>query len=344
MNEEKLIYCKNCGYTNAENAKFCSGCGKPLFENDVLPEEPEVVEAEVVEAEVVENEPTVGTIPGAGEEPFSYVDPDDNGINREKHQQSFEDLKQICGSGPAFLLTLLMTASIALTIYMSLSSPLAAIVALIPTIIITIGCWITWISSKAGRPATGGFTLMSGVMIFYIIITIIAFVAVAIVYVFAFIKGSPDQYTNFIVSAVITAITFFLIFLSYKKIRKTITRARGIIRNEEDTWFSSAYIRFLLWVSLILSILGAIGLVFVKFTLPVEQFTSQFQQSMNMLQNVQGLSIPIPQQLLSMIPQLFTMLTSWAIVADTVIGVLIALFALILMKKIRKSVKAVKAL
>lgn len=329
MNDEKMIFCENCGYANNADAKFCNDCGKPLHKTEPAPTEAEVVEAEAV------NELPYGT----GESNFESVGIDENGVSMEKNQKALEYVKEICGSGAALLLTLLITAEIALTIYLSLTSPLAAIVGMIPTIIIAIGCWITYISSKAGRPATAGFSMISGVMIFYIIVTIIAFVALAIVYVFAFIKGSSEQYTNLILSAIIVLVAFFLVFLLYKKIRKTVTTARDIVRGEEDSWFSSAYVRFVMWISLIMDILGTVFLFLLKYYIPTDRILYDLQNIAEY--NVQ-IDLPALSQFETALPKAFESVVSWPVIANSAITILVTLFSLILLKKIRKAAKELK--
>ncbi len=156
-------------------------------------------------------------------------------------------------------MSILLTASIFFHLIANFGP--VTVIGQIPVILICVACWVIYVGSRNRRPMVAtGFTLLSGVMIFYIIFLLIllfvmALVVIYVAYQFASVARYFGSSSGGLVPATVFAIlllvlcgvlwTFFWIGM-----RKTTVSARGILRGTETEWSTSLF-------SIILACIGA---------------------------------------------------------------------------------------
>ncbi len=165
-----------------------------------------------------------------------------------------------CGNLLALVLSILLTASIFFHLIANFGP--VAVLGQIPVILICVACWVIYVGSRNRRPMVAtGFTLLSGVMIFYIIFLLILLFVMALVVIYvAYQFASVARYFGSSSGGVVPATVFAILLLVlcgvlwtffWIGMRKTTVSARGILRGTETEWSTSLF-------SIILACIGAV--------------------------------------------------------------------------------------
>ena len=186
-------------------------------------------------------------------------------INAMKRKSAeLKDALNALGRSPWFLLLiLLMTGLIALRV---LAKPdISTYISLIPAVLVDLACLILFIQALARKMTGIGFTILNGVMTFYMIVLYIPIVAMLMLGVIMRFDNSAESKTASYVMIIIAIICAVINWIYWNGIKSTTKAARTIASGGIAQMKSSIFVSFILVISLLADLFVLIStLIFNK--------------------------------------------------------------------------------
>ncbi len=257
-NRIKFNSCPKCGKALKPGMKFCSYCGELVVEGSKVEPKPAKINCPRCHISVDSGtkfcpecgynftKPKVGPVPSVGPNPILDGDEDvfqkiinavvapipNDGTPRRAVMSVFGQL----GSG---IFTLLLTISLLVSLKSNISSgSFVNLLLTTPTILICIGCWMSYVQARMRKMTVTGFNLINyGILVrqvlFYIMAGIVTFLSVMLIF--------GDEASVGIGLLIICLIVIVLGTAYYNGLRQTVLSAKNMLVQNKGTWIIATF-------------------------------------------------------------------------------------------------------